>query len=330
MDPLPGTRNMAMRQADISAAAAPRGLRRLAACGGAAAVLALAACGGGDGTASPPESPAPGGAGAVEAALALDGVVFNIPGGATLPSGVTLPDVTPDPQRGRVNCNTQAGAPIITLAGTPVTREFNLSGFDQVEANCVFEVEIREGADFSVSVSADTNLIDRVQVSVANGTLGFDLQAAFSGSDLQQERIRATVVMPALGRIGFSGASSAALSGFASAQPFSAVVSGVVRLSGDLTAGDTGITAVGASRAALSGAGQALTLVADGVSDVDLGGYAVGDANLVARGVATVQVRPAGRLDVDAAGVSKVFFFGNPTLGNIVAGGLSKVTRAGD
>jgi hypothetical protein len=321
---------MAMRQADISAAAAPLGRRRWSACALVAAALALAACGGGDDAAGQTESPAPGGAGAAEAALALDGVVFNVPGGVTLPSGVTLPDATPDPRLGRVNCGTQAGAQVITLAGALVTRAFDFSGFNQVEAACVFEVEMRQGADFSVSVSADTNLIDRVQVTLVDGTLRFDLQAAFSGSNPEQERIRATVVMPDLRRVGFSGASTASLSGFDSALPFSAVLSGVVLLSGTLTAGDTDLTALGVSRARLAGAGQALTLVADGVTDVDLGGYAVGDANLVARGVSTVQVRPAGRLDVDAAGVSKVLFFGNPTPGNIVAAGLSKVTRGGD
>jgi hypothetical protein len=294
-----------------------------------AAALVLAACGGGDDAADPPENPAAGG-GAVEAALALDHVVFNIPGGATLPSGVTLPDVAADAARGRVNCNTQAGAPIITLAGTLVTRDFGLSGFDQVEAGCVFEVEIRQGADFSVSVSADANLVDRVQVTVADGTLRFDLQAAFSGSNVEQERIRAAVVMPALGRIGFSGASTAALSGFDSARPFAAALSGIVLVSGSLTAGDTDITAVGVSTARLDGAGQALKLAADGLADVDLGGYAVADAALTVRGVSTVQVRPAGRLDVDAAGIAKVFFFGNPTLGSIVTAGLAQVARGGD
>ena len=81
----------------------------------------------------------------------------------------------------------------------------------------------------------------------------------------------------------------------------------------------------GGSGITLSGSAQEGTIDVSGGSQVMLGEFAVEDAYVNASGGSQANVKPSGRLNVDASGGSRIYYVGAPTMGNIDTSGSSSV-----
>ena len=120
------------------------------------------------------------------------------------------------------------GGPIIRGSGRIETRSLDLSGFNAVDVSYAIRANIKQGEFFSVSVSADDNLWDRLQVQTRGKTLQVQLQpGAYTNT-----HITAEITMPELSKLSLSGASQGNISGFKSTSGLNLELSGASRGAG--------------------------------------------------------------------------------------------------
>jgi hypothetical protein len=225
-----------------------------------------------------------------------------------------------------------------------VTREFDFSDFDRVEAGNAFRVEIMPGDDYRVVVTVNENFEPYLRARQRGDTVV--LQMA-QGRNYQNSDFRAEITMPELVGLNLSGASTGQVGGFRTQEPFDLQLSGASSLRGDLEVGDARINVSGAStvrsglraddvrvevsgasRVALQGAGTTLWVEASGASRADLSELAIsGNARVEASGASTVDVLVDGRLDANASGASRVRYGGDATLGDVEESGGSRIQR---
>jgi len=181
--------------------------------------------------------------------------------------------------------------------------EKGLSGFSRVDAGWGFDLDVRQGETFAVTIRIDDNLERYLEAEVRGGVLHLGLKniASYSTGTLQ-----ANVTMPELIGVNLSGGAAATLSGFESGQD----------LAGDFSGG---------CKATFHGSAGDLTLDVSGGADVDMSDFVVGNARIEASGGADVVVHVSGRLDAEASGGADVRYLGSPTLGDIESSGGGSV-----
>lgn len=231
-------------------------------------------------------------------------------------------------------------------SGTPLTREYDYTGFTGVRADDGFDVTVTRGDAFAVSVSVDDNLEEQLRVEVDGDTLTIGMDPMYSYRDVTLE---ATVTMPSLTALEASGAATVGASGFASGDPLglqvsgaSAVtlkgaragavtvdVSGASGVSGELKAQEIGGEVSGAGALTLQGSVTTLQLEASGAGKLELNKMTAQDADLQLSGGAEATVRVTGTLNVEASGGAKLDYYGAPTLGSVETSGGAEVNQAG-
>lgn len=234
-----------------------------------------------------------------------------------------------------------------TAQGEVITETKDFSGFNYVDVGSAFEVEITRSDSYSVVISADESLFDYVEVSKAGTTLKIYLNPRHILTDftLGAKTLKAEITMPALHGLEVSGASKGTITGFKSSYDFNLVVSGASslemvnigvgnagievsgasRISGNMTAYDTTFEISGASSCELSGSADMMVLVVSGASRVDQTDFPVNSANIELSGASEATVHVKGRLDITASGASRLYFYGNPTLGYTDVSGASTI-----
>jgi len=212
--------------------------------------------------------------------------------------------------------------PMVTGSGRMVERELEVGEFSRIEASHAFELEIVQGSNQSVTITADDNLFDDLDTSVAGDTLRLRLRP---GSAYRRTTLRARITMPSLRALQLSGASRASLSGFRSQEDLALELSGASTVRGELEADEIRIGQSGASRVELSGSGSNLRLQASGASDARLAALAVRDVDVSLSGASTAELNVSGRLDANLSGASRLEYTGNPTLGRTETSGGSSI-----
>ncbi|MEE8194629.1 MAG: DUF2807 domain-containing protein [Dehalococcoidales bacterium] len=237
-----------------------------------------------------------------------------------------------------------------TGSGKLITEEMSFSGFTRVEVSHAFEVEISRSSSYSVSITADDNLFDYVEVFISDETLKIRLK---SGRSYISATLEARITMPELRRLQLSGASRGTVSGFSSlgfssflgdfrlelsgASSLQMVgisagdarfdISEASRLSGNITAADARFDISGASRVELEGSADDIIINVSGASNAELSAFPVNNAFVNLSGASTGTVNLDGRLDVDLSGASHLDYIGEPTLGEIDISGGSTISR---
>ncbi len=230
-------------------------------------------------------------------------------------------------------------------SGGPVsTRTYDIKDFTGVVVGSAFKVEITRADTFSVSVTANENLFDHLEIVKSGSTLRIRTRSvSFSFNPT----LEAKVTMPALDSLEVSGASRVTASGFKSSSDFrlevsgastvdfgletgvfTANLSGASRTQGELKASDARIEVSGASRITLTGTGKDLALTASGASQATLSGFTVGDCAANISGASRASIAMNGTLDVTLSGASTLEYSGSPTLGKTSVTGASTLRRA--
>ncbi len=218
-----------------------------------------------------------------------------------------------------------AGFPLKSLIGSgqTVSRDYDLAGFDSVQTGNAFDLAITQGDTYAVKVTVDDNVADNLIVEKRGNTLVITLRpGAYSTLTLQAE-----ITMPALAKLALSGASSAALVGFAGGDQFDASLSGASRLTGEMSATHTELDVSGASSVTLSGNGDSLEVKGSGGSKLNLGDLAVQSASVDLSGATSALVNAVQALDVTAGGASSVEYLGDPAHVSEKTSGASSVRR---
>ncbi len=207
-------------------------------------------------------------------------------------------------------------------SGDLETRDYDLAGFNGLDISSAFVVTVTQSDTYSVSVTADDNILGLIQVEKADRTLKIGL----GNTRVTNVTLRATITMPTLSALYVSGATQATVSGFSSKDPLALEASGASAITGDITAGVAGFNVSGASRVELQGTAAELVAEVSGASHLLLRDFAVTHADVDVSGASEATVNLSGRLDAEVSGASKLRYLGKPTMGSINTSGASSIS----
>jgi len=213
---------------------------------------------------------------------------------------------------------------LIPIAGCgPMrTQTYDFTDFTGVEVGYAFQVEITRSDSYSISITAPENVFNVIQVSKAGETLKIGLT-----SPIPTRGVKASITMPDLRALKFSGATKGTITGFSSSNDFNLDLSGASNLEGDIQAGDAVVVLSGASKAKLEGSAKDINVNASGASGIDLSRFPVNNAQVLLSGASNGTVNLNGRLDADLSGALKLSYIGEPTMGDINTSGASTLSK---
>ncbi len=234
-----------------------------------------------------------------------------------------------------------------TGPGSIITEKKDFAGFTDIEVEGTFDVEITRSDSFSITIRADSNFYDYVTVSQEEQTLKIYLSSRHILTDftVPARVLKAEITMPALYSLNLAGASQATVSGFSSSKDFYTIisgasslnlnkmamhdldgeVSGASKISGSINATEVRMEVSGASNVNLSGSAQNIILGASGASKVNLPDLPLDNARVDLSGASETTVNVKGELDCDLSGASRLYFQGNPVIGNVKISGASTI-----
>lgn len=208
-------------------------------------------------------------------------------------------------------------------SGNVTAQELLIKGFDRIEVGNTFDVTITQSGLYDITVEADDNVLQYLDVVNLDETLSIRLQP---GSSIKNATLKVKVALPELRSVGFRGASRGRIQGFNTGR-FEATLSGASFLSGDMVTGDTEISLSGASAVDLTGSGPSLSLTASGASRADLDRFRVNTIAILLSGASTARVAVLDVLDpVSLSGASRLTYTGHPVVRNLQTSGASTVT----
>jgi hypothetical protein len=200
--------------------------------------------------------------------------------------------------------------PRAARSGALTDEALDLSGFRRIDARGTWEIELRRGTDWDVTLGHTADTRERVDVHVENGRLVLEANGSswswFRGFD-NRETLEATIVMPALEGIELSGASKLTVSGF-SGESLEITASGATEIDGH------------------DGSYRELELIVSGAGDVNFGDVVVDDARVVLSGAGNVLLNMnGGELSGTVSGAGKIRYRGTVREQNVIASGFSSV-----
>lgn len=231
----------------------------------------------------------------------------------------------------------------VTGSGSRTTKTYALSGFTAVQADQGFSVTVKQGDSFTVSVSADENLLQYLTVEVREDALYLGLDPA---KTYRLANLTAEVTMPELSGVEVTRAADMFVEGFASEGDLAFTVadagqlnvdaiearnaklelSGASQLAGELTLkGALTMKAAGGSQAILVGAARTVDLTAADASQVSLKTFATRTATVELTGASKASVRASKTVNAALAEASVLDYYGSAELGEMNVVGVSQV-----
>jgi hypothetical protein len=206
----------------------------------------------------------------------------------------------------------------ITGSGNLVSRDFDLTGFDTIDAGSNFHVDVRRGDAFAVRVTSDDNFIDNLRVTSSGGKLILGIKPG--NWSLNNVTMKAEVTLPALK--GVTGRANAVVR-FDQFEPasFKMDLSGNAIAEGKVNAGKVDVRVDGNGQARLAGATDNLEARGKGNAILTLRDLAARqvDVDLDNNSMATVQATQS--LNYSLGGNAGLTHSGGAKLGKQQTGG---------
>lgn len=226
-----------------------------------------------------------------------------------------------------------AQASSVEGSGTVATESRTAAAFEAVAMSGSFELVVRQGAQQSVQVQADDNLLPLLETVVESGRNGNTLQvrwkreAGWSGgwsNDWNRVRPRSkvlvTVVVPTLNAVALSGSGDLRMETF-STPSFQLALSGSgdARLQG-LSTEELSVRVSGSGDVSGQGSAKRVKISIAGSGDVRLGEMSADDVSVSIAGSGDAAVNARKALSVSIAGSGDVSYVGDPQVKSSVAG----------
>jgi serine/threonine-protein kinase len=173
-------------------------------------------------------------------------------------------------------------------SGNAATKKWDISGFDRVQIRSAFQAEIAKGNDFTVTTTADDNVLPLIQVVKEGRTLKVGL--APRKQYWLRTKLKAQITLPTLVGMDLGGASTTVLKGFDSEKNLDLDLSGASKLEGGFVGHTARFKVGGASTVSLTGSARSARIVADGSSHLKLADYPLKECLLTLDGASTAQL----------------------------------------
>lgn len=195
-----------------------------------------------------------------------------------------------------------------------VTRSFDQSGFHAVDNAGPYDVTVRRGASFSIQAEGPRLTIERMAVSVEDGTLRLASIKETAKKDPKRNNLpttRIAVTLPALDGATLSGAGKLDVDRI-DGDAVTLALSGAGNLTvARLDSRHATMTLKGAGKiVATGGNADRVTAVLQGAGSVDADGVSARNAKLDLSGVGNVKLRASGEAEIDAGGMGNATVIG--------------------
>jgi predicted small secreted protein len=215
-------------------------------------------------------------------------------------------------------CNTVSGS------GNVVTRQIEATSFSRLEVSYAFGVRVTIGSPERVMVRVDDNLLDSLDVGVSGHTLHIGLEPDTIVTDATLE---ADVTVSALTGLEVSGASKVTLADPIRAHTLTLTVSGASQLTGAIEIDEGNLEVSGASKASLSGSGDALEVTESGASNLEALELTIRALMIEVSGASHAEITVTDSLSASASGASALRYAGSPTVTKSDASGVSTIEQ---
>jgi serine/threonine-protein kinase len=179
-------------------------------------------------------------------------------------------------------------------SGKVETRTFDLKDFTAIDIRAPFVVDLKQGKEFKVSVTADDNLFDYFQVDKEGNKLLLGFKKKSVSLHLKRDdALKASITLPVLEDLHTNSAARVQAGPFTVDGPFRLRTNGASKFEGSVKAGTLTVDANGASKIELAGSAEGLRIKANGASKLEMSDFtASGDGIIIdANGASHVQVK---------------------------------------
>ena len=193
-------------------------------------------------------------------------------------------------------------------SGNIITRTIDAPAFDQVDAARAVKVVITDKATDKITIEADDNIMDYVEVKAKGGRLTASIDKSINNIS----NANVTVTIPANGRIRSLDASSAAKIEVAvKAAECRVSASSASKIEAQINATSCTVDASSASKITLKGSAATCSIDMSSASKLSAGDFAVADCTVSTSSAAKATVNCTGKLRADASSGSSVRYTGD-------------------
>lgn len=191
----------------------------------------------------------------------------------------------------------------------------DLSDYNEVEINGLFDVSITQGDYYSLELTGPENEKKKYKVSQHGSTLVIeyddDKNYDWTVNPLHFDKIRINITMPELESLELKGAGDVSFRNF-NEENLNIEALGAVEIEGEVNAQDITINLSGASQLELHGECGSMDATVQGASQLKAYDFTTENAIVDANGVSKARVYVTGRLEIKEGMASKVSYRGNP------------------
>jgi hypothetical protein len=212
-----------------------------------------------------------------------------------------------------------------TGSGTVVSRQLPVTSFSKIQVSYAFQVRLSIGNPEAVTIRADDNLVDDLDVGVTDDTLRIGLKG---GTSVSSATLQADVTASSLSAIESSGGSAVTLLDPIRSQSFALTQSGGSRFDGTVAISAGSVQLSGASDASLTGSASTLAVSASGASQLHARDLSIGALTIDLSGASHGEVNVTGTMSASASGASNLTYEGSPAVTRKDVSGASQITAA--
>jgi len=210
-------------------------------------------------------------------------------------------------------------------SGKIIDQEIPVEDFNSLNVKGPFEVEVSQADSYSVMVSTDENLINRILVSLDHQTLKLSVEAP---ATFFPTSLKVKIAMPVITAINLSEKAKAVISEIKPETGFTLFMTGGSVLQGSLKGTDIIFNLSDASQVSLTGSATKLELESTGGSKLEMGDFALSRAVITLREASEATLNVDGRCDVILSDASKMYYLGNPLFFDTsITGGSSMIHK---
>jgi len=190
--------------------------------------------------------------------------------------------------------------------GLAADRSFPAAGFDKVDLAAAAAVDVHSGGPFAVRADGDPALIQRLDITVRNGTLVIGWLPGRALTMNHNNKLHIAITMPRISAATISGAGTLTVDR-AEAPDFTATLkgAGTVRL-GALRARHAQLNMIGAGQIVAAGSTGEIEAHVNGVGAIDAGQLVARGGRFVMAGTGSIKAQVDGPADVTMAGLGSV------------------------
>lgn len=209
------------------------------------------------------------------------------------------------------------------------TKSYDIKNFSGVSVGSGMHVVVTQSENYSITITGDERDFKDLMVEKKGNSLHIYYDRSGWGWFGHHRRgdVEIEIKVPELTSIDLSGGAEGDISMNVSGKSFSAETSGGAELRGKLTCGNLNVGTSGGSKVELSGSGNNLSADGSGGSKIKLKDFAVKNVSAELSGGCTAWINMDGTLNSDQSGGSRIYYYGNVSLGNTSFSGGAGVSR---